>query len=715
MRENGPTAMERQAAPEHDVLSRRSFLKFMGGVTILFAVGDPVAPAQESGRWPGYPEDFNAYLRIGEDGRISCFTGKIEMGQGIVTSLAQMAAEELDVPLSAVDMVMGDTSLCPEDIGTFGSLTTKTFGPALRRAAAEARGVLIELAAERLDLPPERLTVKDGKVIDRENRDVGVSYAELTEGKKIVRRPEESASPKAHSEHTICGVAVDRTDAVAKVSGEAKYAGDIRLPGMLYAKILRHPAHGATLKTADVSGAEAVDGARVIRDGEMIAVLHRYPDVAEEALGKIAADYDVPEPTVDNTNIFDRLMGSTAPSEVVAEKGDIERGEAVAATAVDSVYLNNYVAHAAIETHTALAQVQGEKATVWISTQTPFRARDDIAEALGLTKENVRVITPFVGGGFGGKTWNQQALEAARLAKIAGVPVQVAWTRAEEFFNDTFRPSAVVKVRSGVDGDGNLVLWNYEVLHAGERSSQPVYDIPNCRVLSVGGWMGRSDVHPFRVGAWRGPGSNTNAFAMESQIDIMAQAARMNPLDFRLKNLSDKRMTKVLKAAAEAFGGSFALAPSGRGYGVACTDYHDTYVASIAEVGVDKGTGGIKVLRVVCAQDMGEIINPEGARLQIEGCVTMGLGYTLTEEIHFKGGKVLDENFDTYELPRFSWLPKIECVLIDNPEMAPQGGGEPAITAMGAVIANAVYDATGARLFELPMTPERVKRALQKG
>ncbi len=715
MREDLFPAIGKRTAHGADVLSRRSFLKFVGGVTILFTVGDPVALAQESGRMPGYPEDFNAYLRIGEDGRVSCFTGKIEMGQGIITSLAQMAAEELDVPLSVVDMVMGDTSLCPADIGTFGSLSTKTFGPALRRAAAEARAVLIHLAGERLDLPPERLIVKDGKVIDSGNPEVGVSYAELTKGKKIVRRAGESVSPKALSEHTICGKPTDRTDARQKVSGEVKYAGDIRLPGMLYAKILRPPAHGAEMKSLDLSGAEAVEGAKVIKDGDLIAVLHKYPDVAEAALDKIAAEYDVPEPTVDNGNIFDHLMESNAPADVVAEKGDLERGKALSAKTVDLVYLNNYVAHAAMETHTALARVEGDKATVWISTQTPFRARDDVAEALGVPPENVRVITPLVGGGFGGKTWNQQGLEAVRLAKLAGVPVQVAWTRKEEFFNDTFRPAAVVKVRSGIDGDGKVVLWDYEVLYAGERSSQPVYDIPNYRVLSVGGWMRRSDVHPFRVGAWRGPGSNTNVFAMESQMDAMAEAAGMSPLDFRLKNLTDGRMLKVLRAAADKSGRSFGVAPSGRGYGIACTNYHNTYVAQIAEVKVDRSTGGIKVDRVVCAQDMGEIINPEGAKIQIEGCITMGLGYALTEEIHFKGGKILDENFDTYELPRFSWLPKIECVLIDNPEVAPQGCGEPAITPVGAVIANAVYDATGARLLELPMTGERVKRALKKG
>jgi CO/xanthine dehydrogenase Mo-binding subunit len=303
-------------------------------------------------------------------------------------------------------------------------------------------------------------------------------------------------------------------------------------------------------------------------------------------------------------------------------------------------------------------------------------------------------------------------IEAARLAKLSGGPVQVAWSRKEEFFNDTFRPAAVIKVRSGIDGDKRIVFWDYDNHFAGTRSSQPFYDIPHYRVLSRGGWMRGSDAHPFNVGAWRGPGSNTNVFAMESQIDIMAAAAEMDPLEFRLRNLTDKRMRRVLEAAAAKFGRKFVKAPSGRGYGIACTDYLGTYVATIAEVRVDKSTGKIRVERVVCALDMGEVINPEGARLQIEGCVTMGLGYVLTEEIRFKGGQILDENFDSYEIPRFSWLPKIETVLVDNPELPPHGCGEPPITPMGAVIANAVHDATGARLFELPMTPERVKAAV---
>lgn len=712
MREGRYATVVGQAGRGREALTRRSFLKIVGGITIYFTVGDPVALAQ---RRLSYPDDFNAYLRIGEDGRIYCFTGKIEMGQGIVTSLAQMAAEELDVPLEIVDMVMGDTSLCPEDIGTFGSLTTRTFGPYLRRAAAEARGVLIVLASERLGVPSDRLTAKAGEIVDTKNPGAKVAYADLAKGQKIVRRLDESPPPKAFSKHSICGKPTDRTDARQKVTGEAEFAGDISLPGMLYARVLRPPAHGAELKRVDVAGAKAVQGAQVITDGDLIAVLHEYPDVAEQALQKVTAEYDIPENPINEGNIFEHLMRVEGPAEVVTEKGDLEQGNELSAKTLKAVYLNHYVAHAALETHTALASVEGDRATVWASTQTPFRARTSVAEALGIAPGNVRVITPYVGGGFGGKTFNLQAVEAARLAKLAGRPVQVAWSRKEEFFNDTFRPAAVVKMTTGIDEHNAISLWDCEILHAGERSSEPLYDIPHYRVTSVGGWMGGSNVHPFRVGAWRGPGSNTNVFAMESQTDIMAGAAGMDPLNFRLDNLDDKRMSAVLQAAAHKFGRAFEVAPSGMGYGLACTNYLGTYVATIAEVEVDKTKGLIEVNRVVCAQDMGEVINPEGARMQIEGCVTMGLGYVLSEEVRFKGGRILDENFDTYKLPRFSWVPAIEVVLVDEPDLPPQGCGEPAITPMGAVIANAVHDATGVRLFELPMTPERVMRAMRKG
>jgi isoquinoline 1-oxidoreductase len=637
------------------------------------------------------------------------------MGQGIHTSLAQMLAEELDVPLDLVDMVMGDTDLCMYDSGTFGSRSTKYFGPPLRQAAAKARAILIELASEKLGVPKEKLAVKDGVIFIPNGAAKKVSYAELAKGKKIERYLENKPPIKHYSKHTVSGKPTGRMDSEQKVTGEAKFAGDIRPEGMLHAKILRPPAHGATLKSVDTSAAKKIPGAQVIQEGDMVAVLHKHPDVAEEALGLIKAQFEPSESQLDNTTIFQHLKDSAPEGNVVTEKGNIEEGGRLADKTFDKSYYNHYVAHAPSEPHTAVVDIEGDKATVWASTQSPFRAQGEVAQVLGFGQEKIRVITPFVGCGFGGKNQGNQITEAAKLAKLSGKPVQVAWTRKEEFFYDTFRPAAVIDIKSGLNSSNQIVFWEYLNYYAGDRSSQPFYNIPHYRVLSMGGWGGRSgggSVHPFGVGAWRGPGSNTNVFAIESHIDVMAEAAGMDPLTFRLENLADERMKRVLAAVAEKSGLSFSKAPSGKGYGLACTDYLGTYLATTAEVTVNKNNGEVRVERVVCAQDTGEVINPEGVRLQIEGCITMGLGYCFTEEIRFSNGRILDENFDTYEIPRFSWTPKIETVLVDNPEMPPQGCGEPAITAMGAVIANAVNDAIGKRMFTLPMTPARIKQAL---
>jgi isoquinoline 1-oxidoreductase len=465
----------------------------------------------------------------------------------------------------------------------------------------------------------------------------------------------------------------------------------------------------------DTSEAERLPGVRVLKEGDLVAVLHEHPDLAEQALGKVKAQFDRPPTEVDDKTIFSHLLKVAPEGRIVARGGDLERGAALASGLIEATYLNGYVAHAPMEPHAALARIENGRVTVWASTQNPFGARDEIARRLGLASAKVRVITPFVGGGFGGKTNNQQAVEAALLARAVGRPVQVVWSRAEEFFYDTFRPAAVVKIRSGVDGTGRIVHWDYHVYFAGERGCQQFYDVPHHATVSHGsGWTAESGTHPFRTGPWRAPSNNTNTFAREAQIDLMAVKAGIDPVAFRLKNLTDPRMLRVLKAAAQQFGWQPKKAPSGRGLGVACGTDAGTYVAWIAEVGVDKISGAVRVKRVVCAQEMGLVINPEGARIQMEGCITMGLGYALTEEIHFQGGEVRDLNFGTYKIPHFSWVPEIETVLVDARDSPPQGGGEPAIIGMGAVLANAVFDATGARLFQLPMTPERIQEAIQK-
>ncbi len=691
-------------------LERREFMKLLGGgVIVFFSVEAPDLLAQ--GR--GYPTDLNAYLKIGEDGRVTVFSGKIEMGQGVVTSLAQMAADELGVALGSIDMIMGDTDLCPFDNGTYGSMSTRFFGPPLRAAAAEAKAILLELAAERLKVAKEKLTVDNGVVSVASDPKSRVTYGQLTKGQKITRKLDGKAPLKTVSEFKIMGRPMKRTDALEKVTGKAKYAGDIRLPDMLYARILRPPAHGAKVKKLDTSLAEKMQGVTVVKEEGLIAVLHRDPEVAAQALSSVKAEYDIPEATVDNVTIFDHLLKVAPQPQERERKGDLAEGEKASASLFEAKYLAPYGAHAPMETHTTLARIENGKATVWASTQTPFPNRQQVAQALNFPVENVRVITPFVGGGFGGKSGGLQTIEAARLAKITGKPVQVCWSRAEEFFYDTFRPAAVIKIKSGIDGAGKICLWDYSVYFAGSRAAEQFYDVPNNIIRVYGQGMGGSgNAHPFGTGPWRAPGAPINVFARESQIDIMAAKAKADPLEFRLKNTSDKRMLSVLRAAAERFGWKKAVAPSGRGYGIACGIDSETYCAQCVEVAVDKSTGKVKVKRVVCAQDMGTVINPEGATMQVEGCITMGLGYTLSEDISFKGGQIFTTNFDTYELPRFSWLPEIETILVKNDELPPKGGGEPAIVPFGAAVANAIYDACGARLYQLPMTPERVKKAL---
>jgi nicotinate dehydrogenase subunit B len=700
-------------------VSRRGFLALAGpGLFVFFGVERTGAYQQEPGRLPtrqAGPTDFNAYLRIGADGRVTCFAGKVELGQGAGTVLALILAEELDVAYDSVDMVLSDTDLCPYDMGTFGSMNVPVLGPAMRGAGAEARAVLLQMAAEQLGVPAERLQVKAGVVSDPAAPGKRVTYGQLVQGKRIERHLEKVAT-KPVKTYSVVGHPATRKDALEKITGKAKYSGDFMFPGLLHARLVRLPAYGAKLKDVDTSAAEKF-GAKVVKDGDLVAVLHERPDLADRALAMVKAHFEMPQPSVDDKSIFDHLL-KTAPRPQPAGRpaGDVAEGEKLATAIVEETYLNSYVAHAPMETHTATAVIENGKATVWASTQAPFMLKPQLAQAIGLPQDKVRIIAPYVGGGFGGKTAGPQAVEAARLAKATGKPVQVMWNREEEFFFDTFRPAAVVKIRSGLNSAGKIVLWDCSVVGAGDREAQPFYVIPNQRTVSAGGWMGGNPpgMNPFEVGAWRAPSVVTNTFARESHMDILAAKAGVDPLEFRLNHLSDARMRRVLETLAKQFGWKAGKGSTGRGVGVACGMYSNAYSATMAEVAVNKTTGHVQVKRVVSAIDVGLVVNPDGLRQQMEGAITMGLGYALTEEVRFKDGVVRDHNFDSYQIPRFSWLPKIETILVDNPENPALGAGEPPIITIGAVLANAIYDAAGVRLLQLPMTPERVLGALKK-
>lgn len=699
---------------QYNGMGRRDFFKLLGaGIFIVLEPWDPwdlyaLPPEQQR----ALPSDYNAYLWIAEDGSVTGYTGKIEMGQGIITSLAQELAEELDVDVSKVKIVLGDTDLCPYDGGTNGSRTTRSFGPAMRAAAAEARAILLQLGAERLGVQVDNLQIQNGVIFNKADKNKKVSYAELTKGKKIEKHLDVKPEVKDYTRFMAINKPNLHKDAISKVTGQAKFSGDMMFTDTLYARVLHPPSHAAKLVSADTSEAEKIEGIKVVKEGDFIAVLHKDRDRVDQAIAKVKAEYSFDEMDVDDRTIFDHLL-KVANDGNRNGKGDLSMGRQLSETVIESTFYNSYVAHSPIEPHAAAARMEEGKLTVWPSTQRPFPLKDSLAREVDIPAEKLRVQTPFVGGGFGGKSAGLQASEAARLAKLTGKPIVVIWTREEEFFYDMFRPAAVVKITSGMSKAGKINLWDYHVYYAGTRGSETIYDVPNDFIFSHNNRQNTA-AHPFGTGAWRAPGNNTNTFARESQINIMAAKAGIDPLEFRLKNLTDERMIDVLKAAADLFGYTPAKSPSGRGIGIACGMDSGTYVAHIAEVKVDKQTGHVQVLRVAAAQDMGLCINPEGATLMMEGAITMALGYCLTEEIKFKGGKIASHNFDTYDIARFSWLPKITTKILDIKDKPVQGGGEPPIICTGGAIANAVFDATGARLYQLPMTPERILEAIKK-
>jgi nicotinate dehydrogenase subunit B len=712
-----PASVTESSACAPSEVSRRDVLTLAGsGLFVLFSTEQAQAHAQEEKipERPSFPTDFNAYLRIAPNGKVTGLAGKVELGQGSRTVLSQLIADELDVDYDSVDMVMVDTDVCPWDMGTFGSLNVRQYSLLVRAAAAEARAVLLQMAAEKLEVPVDRLIVSAGVISDKSAPGKHVSYGQLVGGKKIERHLPK-VPIKAYAALRLSKQKLQRKDAIAKVTGKAEYSADVKLPGMLYARILRPPAHGAKLKSANTEAAEKA-GARVIRDGDLVAVLHHRPDVADHALSLVKAEFDTPKSNVDEKSIFEHLQKSAPPPKLVKEQGSISEGEKQAASIVEQTYLNSYVAHAPIETHSAIASFENGKVTVWASTQTPFPLREEIARTLHLSLENVRVIVPYVGGGFGGKTASGQAVEAARIAKLAGKPVQVVYNRAEEFFYDYFRPAAIVKIKTGLTADGKISSWDCSLIAGGEREAIPFYAFANQRTVSAGSWGGGNPkgLHFFGVGAWRAPSVNTNTFARESHMDILAAKAGVDPVEFRLRHLDDVRMKLVLETAAKRFGWKAGKAPSGHGQGVALGMDVGTYCATLAEVTVDKATGAVKVHRMVVVMDPGFAVNPDGVLQQMEGATTMGLGYALTEELRFRGGEIHDHNFDTYLLPRFSTLPKIECIIVETPGAPAQGCAEPPVVTVGAVLANAIFDAIGARVLQLPMTPARVKQALAR-
>jgi len=690
---------------------RRKFLKKLGGgIIVIFSLGELSLLQGWSQNENEEMVDFNAYLRVKEDGRVDCYTGKIEMGQGVITSLAQVLAEELEVPISSVDMIMGDTDLCPYDAGTWGSLTTRFADPVLRAAAAEARQILIDIAAKKLEVSADNLEAANGSIFVRGNRSLTVTYAELTKGKKIVQSLKSKPKIKKYKDFDIIGKPVISIDAEAKVTGMAKYAGDIRLPEMVYATIVRPPAYGSKKLQVDASGLSEFKDVELVEEDNLVAVLHSDPEMANKAAQKVKIKWEEPEVKADNESIFQYLEDNIKENKIFEKGGSLSVGRDSSALIIEENYQDGYKAHAPMETHSATCYFEKDKLIMWASSQTPFGTREELAKTFDMPLEKVHIKQIFIGGGFGGKIYNRQAVEAAKIAKLSGKPVQLVWSRKEEFMYDMFRPAALMRASSGVNANGKLNLWEFDIYCAGTRGTKLFYDVPNNRTRM----FNENGIHQLGTGAWRAPGNNSTTFARESHIDVTAHKAGIDPLEFRLNNMKDKKMSETLKLAAETFGWNREK-PEGHGYGIALGADAGTLVAMIAEVHVDKSTGEVQPIRIVCAQNMGQVVNPHGAKVQTEGGITMGLGYALFEDVMFNGGNVKSRNLNGYEITRFSKTPKIECVFIDDMDADPQGGGEPAIICVGGAIANAVFDASGARVNRMPISPQRILNALQKG
>jgi isoquinoline 1-oxidoreductase len=667
------------------------------------ALGLPLpASGYARGAYGNAAPDFGpaTWLTIDEAGAVTVFAGKVEYGQGIRTGLAMAAAEELGLQAGDVHVVLGDTGQAPWDIGTFGSMSTRLTGVQVRQVAATAREALLELAASRLDLPGEQLHCRNGRI---ESHGAAVSFAELLAGQEIVRDILDNAPVHQPEAFTVMGGHGPRVDALERVTGAAIYSQDVIRPGMLFAKVLRPPSYGARLVSVDDSIASRMPGVvQVARDRWLVAVLAETDQQAEAACDLLRAEW-TEQPGPSQWDLPRMLAEEPRDPVVTQEAGDVEAALNRAAHRLEATYYIPYISTVPMEPRAAVAEWDGDTLTVWAGTQRPFGVRSELAQRFELDEAKVRVIAPEIGGGFGGKSIYAPAIEAARLARIAGRPVRVAYDRHEEMTWATFRPAALITIRSGFDGDGQITAWDYHAIHSttdrpniGQRGSETPYLVEDVRVVASAGPA------PLQPGSYRSLGCAVNHFARESHIDEIAAAIGMDPVEFRLKNLRGRRFRKVLEVVAQDFGWRTAAAPSGAGHGVAVGLDVGSYAAEC--VAVDVRGKEIAVSRVASAIDCGLVFNPDGVRAQMEGAIVMGLGSALFEAAEFEGGRLLNGSFARYRVPRINQIPEISVSIVGSAESNPStGAGEPGIVPLAPAIANAVFDQTSKRLRELPL------------
>ena len=703
-----PVQEELPAKSEYQFsLDRRKFFKlFGGGLAVAFVLQDLVSFAGESVE-PGTSlvpvSQVGAWIHIGEDGIVSVFTGKVEVGQNIRTSLSQIVAEELHIPISSIKMIMGDTDLVPYDAGTFGSRTTPQMGSQLRKAAATARQALIDMAAKNWNTEAKILQADAGMVVNRETNKK-VSFGELTKGQQLLLPISDQAAVTPATEWKVAGKTVKKINGRSFITGKHQYVSDMKLPGMLYGKVLRPPSYEAKLVDADITKAQTIPGVVVVHDGNFIGVAAPNIRTAARAIQVINAKWEETTEHPSTATIFDYLVKKALPGggrDAGNTKGNIEEGLKSADFTHSKIFNINYIAHVPLEPRAALAQWTDGKLTVWAGTQRPFGVQEDLAGIFKIPKEKVRVIMPDTGSGYGGKHSGEAAIEAARLSQEAKKPVKVVWTREEEFTWAYFRPGGVIEINGGVNKDGTITAWKFLNYNSGGAAINTPYKIANQQIAHL-----PSD-SPLKQGSYRGLAATANVFARESHITDLARLAKMDQLEFRLKNSDDIRLTAVLETAAKAFGWKTSPKPTGHGNGIACGFDKGGYVATCAEVMVNSDKE-VKVIRVTQVFECGAVINPLHLENQIMGSIVQGLGGALFEAIDFSDGKIRNSSLSAYRVPRFSDVPKIEIVTIDRKDLPSAGAGEAAIIGIAPAIRNAILDATGKGLTTLPMLPNGV-------
>jgi nicotinate dehydrogenase subunit B len=662
------------------MITRRDFFAALGGGIVVMLVEDEVFAQETGGLLRGRaPNEVGAWLHVGEDGVITTYTGKVEVGQNARTSLTQAVVEELHAPAASIRIVMGDTALTPFDQGTVGSQTTPRMWPQIRRAAAEAREMLLDLAAQKWSVERASVKIADGKVIAG-TRSAG--FGEITRGEKLTRTIPANVALVPAAEWKVAGTSLPKVGGNAIVTGSHKYTYDLKRPGMLWAKVLYPPQFGATLKSLDAAAAEAIPGAKVVHEGNFVAVAAPSPDAAERALASLKAEWNPSPADTDSRGVYQYF----------------KRNAANAATNPNLVPYNiAYIAHVPLEPRAAVAEWERGNLTVWTGSQRPFGVRGDLAKEFNVSEENVRVIVPDTGSGYGGKHQGDAAVEAARIAKALGRPVKRNWTREEEMTWAYFRPGGLIEVAGKAAPDGTVTEWEFHNYNSGGSGLQSPYALASKKEQY------HAVKSPLRQGSYRGLAATANHFVRESYMDELAHSIQMDPLEFRLKNAREERLRNVIIAAADKFNWKGRAKAPGRGFGIAAGFEKGSYVATCAEVSVDPATGVTKVLRAVISFECGAIVNPDHLRNQVEGAVAQGIGGALFEQIDFANGKINNNRLARYRVPRFSDMPVIESVLLDRKDIPSLGAGETPIVGIAPAIGNAIFDASGKRIRRMPL------------